>query len=205
MIIAIPILDPSSCQPLVDETLSLRATVFKDILKWDVFVDAHGHEIDQFDQLPGTYLVSVDDDFRVQASLRLLPTTGPYMASDVFAQLLDGKTPPRSATIWESSRFFARPAEVSEDSRASRYWATQMHNEHIAKLMCGLACYATDIGVSHIVSVFDVAVERFLKSMGIACERYGAPQKVGNTRAVAGLFRSDVSQNSRWPKPGVLI
>ena len=55
---------------------SLRATVFRDILNWDVFVDSKGHERDQFDELPGTYLVSVDEEFKVQASLRLLPTTG---------------------------------------------------------------------------------------------------------------------------------
>ena len=70
-----------------------------------------------------------------------------------------------------------------------------MHNEHIAEAHVDLACYARDIGVSHIVSVFDVAVEeRFLKSMGQHAKDLGAPQQVGNTRAVAGMLSSDISQ-----------
>ena len=197
MIIAVPILEPGSCKGLVDQTLSLRAKVFRDILNWDVFVDEQGHELDQFDDLPGTYLLSVDEDFIVQASLRLLPTMGPYMASDIFAQLLEQKAPPRSPTIWEASRFFTRPTASTGNSRSLRYWASHMHNEHIAKLMCGMACYAREVGISHLVGVSDIAVERLLKTMGITCERLGSPQKIGNTRAIAGMFTTNFSKIGR--------
>lgn len=194
MIISIPILDPGPCQPLVDEMLRIRARVFKDILDWDVQVDENGFEVDEFDTLPGTYLVSVDDRMRVQASLRLLPTTGAYMVSDVFGDLLGTTEPPRSLNIWESSRFCARPAEDHENVGATRYWASSAFNEHVVKLMCGLAVYAQGIGVSHIVSLFDVRVERLLRSMGAGCQRLNEPGMVGNTRAVAGLFETNLDQ-----------
>jgi len=44
-----------------------------------------------------------DAEGRVDACTRLLPTTGPYLLCDVFANLIDGE-PPRDAPIWESTR-----------------------------------------------------------------------------------------------------
>ena len=194
MIISIPILDHGVAAPIASEMLRHRATVFRDILEWDVTVNDKGEEIDQFDSLPGTYLVSVDEKMRVQAGVRLLPTMGPYMASDVFADLLDSKMPPRSPMIWEASRLFSRPAGDASSEKSNRYWASNAHNQYVAELICGLSCYSSQIGLGQIVGVFDIAVERFLKSMGVACERLGEPHTLPSGRAVVGICETDTQQ-----------
>ena len=194
MIIEVPILDHGRASNLVKEMHQLRSVVFKDILEWDVTVDHEGCEKDQFDCIPGSYLIAVNEAMEVQASLRLLPTTGPYMAADVFSELLDRKNPPRSAAICESSRFFARPSCMVQKGSGSRYWATNRQNQYVAELICGLGIYTRNYGLTNMITVFDVAVERFMKSMGFEGERLGDPKRIGNTRAVAGIFGTEFSQ-----------
>lgn len=97
----------------IDSMFRNRAEAFSDRLGWEVVVK-DGYERDRFDDANPLYLVSVDPDTEAYwGSLRLLPTTGPNMLRDVFAQLLDGDFI-ESATIWESSRICAT---TSPDSR----------------------------------------------------------------------------------------
>ena len=197
MIISIPILDRHLYPDLCDQMLELRTRVFKENLNWDVFVDDLGREIDQFDNIPGVYLVSVDDEMAIQASMRLLPTTGRYMAESVFQDLMEGNEPPRSAQVWEVSRFFSRPPSEVEKGQAKRIWANGSRSEHVVKLLCAVSIFATNNGLTKIVGVVDLAVERFYKSLGLDCHRMGPPRKIGNSRAFVGEFDTNLELASK--------
>jgi len=89
---------------IIDKMFRLRAKVFNDRLGWDVKVSNH-REMDQFDELNPLYVVETDEHRNVLASLRLLPTTGPHMLSDVFSELMEPEDIIRSPRVLESSRF----------------------------------------------------------------------------------------------------
>src|SRR5215510_10510497 len=97
---------PGENADIIDKMFLLRAKVFNDRLGWDVKV-SDKRERDRFDELNPLYVVETDEKRNVLASLRLLPTTGPHMLSDVFSELMAPDSIVRSPRILESSRFAA--------------------------------------------------------------------------------------------------
>src|SRR5438552_15584925 len=90
---------------LLDEMFRLRARVFRTRLGWDVQV-TDGKERDKYDDEAPVYLVYADDDGRhVKGSLRLLPTTGPTVLTDIFWVTLPDAVDLSAPTIWEYTRF----------------------------------------------------------------------------------------------------
>ncbi|PJK27889.1 conjugal transfer protein TraI [Minwuia thermotolerans] len=147
----------------------LRRQVFSERLRWGVTV-INGLEIDQFDIPDAHYLVHRDAEGRVDACTRLLPTTGPYLLGDVFADLIDGE-PPRDARIWESTRFCA------DHGRAPRNIA--------ALLMAGMLEFGVDRGLSAYVSVSDVRMEPIMRRAGWDPRRLGDTVETGTDTAAA--------------------
>lgn len=156
----------------------LRKVVFKDRLGWDVS-DEDGMEIDQFDDFNPEYIVRQDAAGTVDGCVRLLPTEGPTMVRDVFPMLVDGPVP-RSPRIWESSRFCldTQPQAVTVNGLA-----LGTYELFISMIEFGLA---RDLDT--ILTVTDVRIERILKHVGWGFERLGSAQRIGPTRAVAGLL-----------------
>lgn len=147
----------------------LRRQVFSERLRWGVTV-INGLEIDQFDIPDAHYLVHRDAEGRVDACTRLLPTTGPYLLGDVFANLIDGE-PPRDARIWESTRFCA------DHARAPRNIA--------ALLMAGMLEFGVDRGLKAYVSVSDVRMEPIMRRAGWDPRRLGGTVETGTDTAAA--------------------
>lgn len=162
----------------MDEMFRLRKKVFHDLLKWDVLVDGEW-EIDHYDLSNPIYVLSYDDETnKLRGALRLLPTLGPNMLDDTFPTLL-GNTPEiRNSMIWESSRFCIDP-EISQDRASNQVTVAA------AELMCGVGELGLASGLSHIVTVTDVFLERMFRRMGCPGERIGLPQKIGSVHAVA--------------------
>ena len=158
-----------------------RAEAFSDRLGWEVVVK-DGYERDRFDDANPLYLVSVDPDTEEYwGSLRLLPTTGPNMLRDVFAQLLDGDFI-ESATIWESSRICATTSPGQPDRGKSGV------NYALSELILGIGEVAVAAGLTQIVSVFDARIFRVLRAAGCNPQIIGTPQRIGGTMSYAGLF-----------------
>jgi acyl homoserine lactone synthase len=89
---------------LLDMMFRLRARFFHDRLRWDVQV-ADGKERDRYDDEGPVYIIYTDDlRTEVKGSLRLLPTTGPTLAADVFSDTLPDAVHLSAPTIWECSR-----------------------------------------------------------------------------------------------------
>lgn len=170
--------DRARFAPFIREMHRLRAEVFADRLNWDVTC-IHGQERDQFDDLDPAYIMRPGSSGRVEASCRLLPTTGSYMLKDVFPQLLGEHEPTDDERVWEVSRFSVMPAERSNRTLGSIHRVTQ-------ELLIQLIAVGLANNLTSIVTATDVRFERVLLRSGLITERYRDPLPVGNTRAVAG-------------------
>ena len=192
MIYVIDALNYQKAPTLLDEMHKLRARVFKDRLDWEVNVE-NDRERDYFDDLNPVYLLHVDDEGRVLATLRLLPTTGPHMLSDTFPQLMDDEEPVRAATIWESSRFCVdTDLLIGGDGPRGIGRVT-------GELLCGAYTFGQQVGLTHFTSAFDVIMHRVLRRAGARPDLVGEKKMVGKVYALAGLFEisSDTIEDIR--------
>ncbi|OCP18907.1 MULTISPECIES: acyl-homoserine-lactone synthase [unclassified Ensifer] len=162
----------------IDEMFKLRKRVFHDFLKWDVQTDGEW-EIDNYDKSNPLYVLSYSPETgKLRGSLRLLPTLGPNMLDDTFPILLGDNPQIRSASIWESSRFCIDPG-ISQDRASNQVTVAA------AELMCGVGELGLASGISHIVTVTDVFLERMFRRMGCPGERIADPHRIGSVYAVA--------------------
>jgi N-acyl-L-homoserine lactone synthetase len=163
---------------IIDKMFRLRAKVFNDRLGWDVKV-SDDREMDRFDELNPLYLVETDEHRNVLASLRLLPTTGPHMLSDVFSELMEPEDIIRSPRVLESSRF-------AVDTELLGHLPNGLSTV-TGKLLCALLESARAAGVDFVISVYDVRMERILRRAGCGFERLCQPRRIGDVLTVAGL------------------
>ena len=75
---------------LADSMFRDRADQFATRLGWDVQVDGHGHERDDYDALNPLYVIWEGPDGRHRGSMRFLPTTGRTMINEHFTDVLGG-------------------------------------------------------------------------------------------------------------------
>jgi acyl homoserine lactone synthase len=168
---------------LMDQMFRLRKRTFHDRLKWDVTVVGE-HEVDEFDTLNPLYVLSMDEESQtVIGSLRLLPTTGPNMLADVFSDLLPDGQKIRNPTIWESSRYCV-------DTQLAEKWGTHGVHRASAELLLALCEIGMEVGLTFIVTVIDLRMERILRRLNCAGERIGEPRKYGEVTALAGLWET---------------
>lgn len=162
----------------VFEMHRLRHRVFKERLGWEV-TSSGGLEVDEYDAAKPVYLLYHEhEDGPVLGCVRLLPTTGPYMLADTFPLLLGGRPAPRGFHAWEASRF-------ALDGDAGRVQGRKVARG-TAELVAAVHEFALAKGLSEIVAVVDVRMERILRLAGWSIERYRQPVQVGVTMALAG-------------------
>ena len=170
--------DRARFAPSIREMHKLRAEVFADRLNWDVTC-FNGQERDQFDDLGPSYIMRPDASGGVEASCRLLPTTGSYMLKDVFPQLLGTHEPPNDERIWEVSRFAVMPRDQNDCGLGSLHRIT-------LELLIQLLAVGLANNLTAIVTVTEVRFERVLHRAGLTTHRYCKSMRIGNTNAVAG-------------------
>jgi len=127
-----------------------RASQFRERLNWDVSVDEHGFERDEYDEINPLYVIWQRADGSHGGSMRVLPTTGPTMVNDHFRHLTDGVRI-ESPLIWESTRFCLAP-----DADANVAGALML-----AGMEIGLSFY-----LDHAVGVFDHRMIRVYRHLG---------------------------------------
>lgn len=165
---------------LLVEMYRLRYRVFKERLDWGVETQ-NGMEKDRFDALGPVYLLQRSADDRIQGCVRLLPTIGPNMLSDVFPTLLGDRAAPARASIWESSRF---AVDVPPGSAAT----TTGLSLPTVELFAGMIEFGLSLGLIDIVTVTDLRVERILRRAAWPLRRIAEPHQIGSTTAVAGYL-----------------
>lgn len=165
---------------LINEMYCLRARQFNDRLGWQVEVN-DGMERDEFDDLNPLYVISVAENGSVVGTLRLLQTTGPHMLSDVFTELLPEQQLIRSPLVWESTRFCV-------DTEKEIEVASSGLNIVTGELLSTLLEVGLYAGLTHIVTVIDVRMERILLRAKCPVERLGDPVKIGRVPSLAILM-----------------
>lgn len=174
--------DINSYPELAEQMFRLRARVFSHRRGWRVKVEK-GRERDHFDDLGPLYICLTEND-RLLASLRLLPTTGPHMLSNVFPEVMGSAGIVRDPLIWESSRFCV-------DTEAARTFSVDGINIVTRSILAGLFSTAQNAGLANIISVYDIFVERILRRAGCTFVRLGPVVSYDDLKTVGGLF--DVS------------
>ncbi|MDB5829628.1 MAG: N-acylhomoserine lactone synthase [Variovorax sp.] len=153
-----------------------RHRVFVEMLGWDLSVK-DGMELDQFDRPDTVYVVARNDDGELIGTARLLPTDRPYLLREVFPQLLGDQPAPQTPTIWELSRFAA--VDFSAAAAAAGAGAsTQVSSPVALDLLRASLALAARSGVSRLISVSPLGVERILRRGGFRAHRAGAPMLV---------------------------
>jgi len=143
-----------------------RKKVFVDYLKWDVPVVDGKFEIDQFDTDAAMYLIATDAQHqRHLGSVRLLPTTGPHLMSEVFPFLCE-KGVPVGDDIWEITRLCTAPSK-DVDARLVR--------RRLATAMCEFGLL---YGITKYTAVTHLQYLSHLLSIGWECEPLGEPKDV---------------------------
>ena len=182
MIYVIDSLNKQDYQPMLDEMYRLRKRVFHDRLGWDVEI-TDGMEIDIFDSLDPSSIVSVDSEGQVVGCVRQLQTTGPHMLSDVFSSILDGEPPLRSSRVWEATRFCVDTQRLSGGrGRNTISYVT-------SEIMIAAIELAISAGVTDAIAVVDPVMNRVLHRSGNGPYDYlGTPKQMGKVVAMAGLI-----------------
>jgi acyl homoserine lactone synthase len=182
VIYVIDSLNRQDYQPMLDEMYRLRKRVFHDRLGWDVEI-TDGMEIDIFDRLDPSYIISVDSEGQVVGCVRQLQTTGPHMLSDVFSSILDGEPPLRSSRVWEATRFCVDTQRLSGGrGRNTISYVT-------SEIMIAAIELAISAGVTDAIAVVDPVMNRVLHRSGNGPYDYlGTPKQMGKVVAMAGLI-----------------
>lgn len=158
----------------------LRHRVFKQRLDWEV-PSRDGMERDQFDDARPVYLAYHGEDGEVIGCVRLLATTGPNMIRDIFPHLSDEPIPAETK-VWEVSRF-------GIDAGDDVILGAGQINAVTYALVAGIHEVGLDYGITHMVAVMDVRIERILRRAGCLMRRIGTPRRIGNCVALAVEFQ----------------
>ncbi len=153
---------PGDAPEVLAQAWRLRYRVFKEQLGWEIN-SADLLEFDGFDR--NAIHCAVLEHNRVVGYWRSLPTTDTYLLEASFPDLLGGQVP-KSASVWEISRFAVAPG-----SKRSR---------EIGKLLVReIAAFGRDMQASELIAVTDPVFERFVKLCGLRVERIAGPMVVG--------------------------
>lgn len=168
--------DPQLSPVLLDGMFALRYEVFHNRLGWEV-ESVDGQERDSFDSLNPTYVIAYEPHtMEVEGCLRLLPTMGPHMLSEVFANALKDEKQIRDPYVWESSRFAVRPGINSSSASVG---------EMAVALLGTAGTVARQAGIHSIITLTNLKLEHQGKSAGIVAHRLGPPTEIGNVTSVA--------------------
>jgi acyl homoserine lactone synthase len=157
---------------LLDEMFRQRARFFHDRLKWDVQV-IDGKERDRYDDEEPAYVVYTDGlRGDVKGSLRLLPTTGPTLAADVFSDTLPDAVHLSAPTIWECSRFCLDQSVLAGGIEDIVFTSRV--------LIAALGDVAMRAGIEAIIGNFDAAKLRLYRRIGCEVEILGSTTRYGD-------------------------
>jgi N-acyl-L-homoserine lactone synthetase len=158
---------PANLPPhLIAAIARYRYRLFVERMGWPL-AGQDGLEFDQFDRCDTVYLAAHDRQGALVGTARLLPTDRPYLLGDVFPKLLDDP-PPRSAGIWELSRFAAVDLACEPDH------ATAGHSSPVAiALLEAALSQAWDAGAQRLITVSPPGIERLLRRSGFVAARAG--------------------------------
>lgn len=175
-----------------------RHKVFVDTLGWPLPVESQ-LEFDQFDRSDTLYLIAFNQNRQIIGTGRLLPCNKPYLLADVFPELMEGGSIPRGADVWELSRFASMDFSGEHTPQA----AAQFHSPTSPLLLQAALDLAAQAGVSRLITVSPLGIERILRRLGFSACRAAPPRRVGGELLFACWI--DVPQAKPAPNPYALV
>ncbi|MCX4166320.1 MULTISPECIES: acyl-homoserine-lactone synthase [Paraburkholderia] len=169
-----------------------RYKIFIEQLGWQL-PTINGLEQDQFDLDETLYVIGVDEHANIHGCARLLPTSRPYLLSEVFPFLMDSVSPPSSNRIWELSRFAVSPAGTFNRAIIDVEETTRI------MLTAAVAC-AAEHGAERLITVSPLGIERLLSRMGVHAHRAGQPQRVDGKLVFACWIEIDAQTKNALTK-----
>lgn len=151
---------------------------------WKGLKSKNEYEIDQYDTDEAVYLLAVDEDEKVKAGLRLLPTTGPHIFADLFSHLAANGEVPRGEHIMELTRFYVAPYG---SNRHQRWWLSGV-------ISIGMFEYCLRHGITHITSVIDTFLLTQMLEAGWKARPLGLPEHYGEGIAIGVII--DVNEEA---------
>jgi acyl-homoserine lactone synthase len=154
-----------------------RYDVFVKRRGWSALAREDGIEKDQFDTENAIYLLNIREDGFVDGGLRLLPTTGPHLLSELFPHFVAGDVP-RGLGIYEMTRCFT--IRDSAQKNRMRYVA--------GELLCAMFEYCLDNGGEWITTMLDTFYVHRMRDNHWNEVLLGPPTKYDEGTAVAAKF-----------------
>jgi len=154
-----------------------RADVFVEKLGWELPLQ-DGLEIDGYDHDEAIYLLATDEDEKVTGSLRILPTTGEHLMTNLFPAMCAGE-PPVGPNVWEISRFYVLPPTRRPKDRV----------QAAAEVLSGMVELALLHGVETITMVSYMANMPLIIGLGFDVTPLGLPTQYedGNTYLASSI------------------
>ena len=146
--------------------------------KWSGLKPIDNLEKDQYDNDDATYLLALDEEDAVLAGLRLLPTTGPHLFSDMFPQLAGTHGVPRGEHIMELTRYYVAPVAARKQLR---WWL-------MGVIGIGMFEYCLENGIRQVSSVIDTFLLPPMLEAGWRVRPLGLPQSYGQGMAIGILI-----------------
>lgn len=159
-----------------DQYLRLRHRYFVEINGWRE-PSTDGREVDQFDTHAATYLLGIEED-EVIAAARVIPTSAPSMASDVFPHMCGRIGVPRRPDWADWTRSF-----VVEGRRALGRGGTQ------ARMACAVMEYCLDEGIHMVGGIQQLYFLDRWERFGWDIEIAGMPERVGEEWCVVAYLK----------------
>jgi acyl-homoserine lactone synthase len=127
-----------------DQLFRLRHKVFIEGRGWSLPA-MHNKEIDQYDVAEAVYFLDINDDGRIEGSVRMTPSDRYSLLGDYFPHLVENGLSPRSKDIYEATRYIVLPVQKTRDgNRAAK-----------TRLLIGVMEWCLSKKLSHLQTVID--------------------------------------------------
>ncbi|MFT4100999.1 MAG: acyl-homoserine-lactone synthase [Burkholderiaceae bacterium] len=159
---------------IVSALFMYRYEVFVEYLGWSLPGNPRVFEIDEFDTSDAVYIIGVEEG-EVCACARLLPTTQNYLLEQKFSHLLNGELAPKARDIWELSRF-------------ATVWRREIKREAMTRTKSfieELMTYAKSCGVTELLTVSPLGMERIMRRLDIPFSKIGKTAKIDGKMVAA--------------------
>ncbi len=168
------------------EMYRMRALIFKERMGWDVNVDMQGLETDDFDIDVAIYLLSVDDQKKVNGSWRIIPTSHMTMIEKIWPDFLKDVEMKKSPLCWEMSRF-----GILSDQSQSVKESINSFNNTTAELFCALTELCIHCGIEEIYTLYNKKIAKLLRLLDCHPVQVSEARPVNGEETYVGRFIPD--------------
>lgn len=180
MILALTTQELRAVPELWTSVHSLRHDIFVDEMGWEEIRRPDSLELDQFDHDDAVHHLAIRNG-ALAGYQRMLPTTRPFLLSEVLTDLCEGP-PPSAPSIWELTRY-----AVAKPWREGRRGVSSVGSELIA----GFVEWGLARGVDQVIIEFEPMWVLRALQLHFLARPLGFQRTYGRQQVVATLLKFD--------------